>query len=62
MLCDCLEELEQYFPSKIKNLKNPNLMEIEIKPICSFSQEQQLQKFIDQLENMFNLNEVIVLF
>lgn len=62
MLSDCLEELGQYFPSKIRNLTNANSIEIEIKPLCSFSQEQQLQKFIDQLENMFNSNEVIIFF
>lgn len=62
MLSDCLEEIEQYSSSKIKNLTIENSIGTETKPLCSFAEEQQLQKLIDQLENMFNSNEVIIFF
>lgn len=53
MLSDCLEEFEQLSSTKVKYS-----VETEIKPLCSFAQEEQLQTFIDELENMFNSNDV----
>lgn len=58
MLSDCMEEIEQLSSTKVKNVTNTNSEDIEIKPLCSFAQEEQLQVFIDKLENMFNSNEV----
>jgi hypothetical protein len=54
MLSDCLEEIEQLSSTKVKNS-----IDFDIKPLCSFVQEEQLQTFIDQLENMFSSNDVI---
>lgn len=60
MLSDCLGEIEEQLSStKVKNMINANSLETEINPLCSFSQEEQLQMYIDQLENMFNSKEVI---
>lgn len=60
MLSDCLDEIEQQLSlTKVKNMINTNSLETEIIPLCSFTQEEQLQIFIDQLENMFNSKEVI---
>lgn len=58
MLSDCLEEIEQLSLTKVKNIKTINSEETEIKPICTFAQEEQIQAFIDKLENIFNSNEV----
>lgn len=60
ILSDCLEEIEQLSVTTVKNIKHTNSVETEIKSICSFSQQEQLQIYIDQLENMFNSNEVII--
>jgi len=57
MLSDCLEEIEQLSLTKMNNMKTTN-SETEIKPICTFAQEEQIQAFIDKLENVFNSNEV----
>lgn len=59
MLSDCLEEIEQLSLTTVKNIKRTNSVETEIGLTCSFSQQDQLQIYIDQLENMFNSNEVI---
>lgn len=60
MLSDCLEEIEeQLSPIKIKKEINRNSLVPEINPLCSYTQENQLQMCIDHLENMFNCNEVI---
>lgn len=58
MLSDCLEEIEQLSSAKVKNMST-NSEENEIKPLCSFAQEEQLKVFIDKLENLFNSNEII---
>jgi len=58
MLSDCLEEFDQLSSAKIKNATATNSEETEIKPLCSFAQEEQLKVFIEKLENMFNSNEV----
>jgi len=55
MLSDCLEEIEQLSLAKVKNMTTTNS---EIKPVCTFAQEEQIQMFIDKLENIFNSNEV----
>lgn len=60
MLSDSLEEIELLSLSKVKNSNNINSTEIEVKPLCSFAQEDQLQIYIDRLEEMFNSNEVII--
>lgn len=60
MLSDSLEEIELLASTKVKNT-NTNSMETDIKPLCSFAQEEQLQMYIDQLEKIFNSNEVIIL-
>lgn len=57
MLSDCLEEIK--LSTKVKNSIKSNSMETELKPLCSFTQENQLQTYIGQLENMFNSKEVI---
>lgn len=57
MLSDCLEEINQSSLRKQENMYKTSL-ETEIKPLCSFAQEEQLQVYIDQLENMLNSNEV----
>ncbi|XP_060834763.1 uncharacterized protein LOC132917839 [Rhopalosiphum padi] len=54
MLSDCLEEIEQLSLAKVKNMTTTNS---EIKPVCTFAQEEQIQMFIDKLENIFNSNE-----
>jgi len=59
MLSESLEEIEQLSLPKVKIMNNKNLIETEIKPLCSFAQEKQIHMYIDQLENMFNSNEVI---
>jgi len=59
MLSNCLEEFEQLSSTKIKTTNSINLIETEIKPLSSFAQEEQLQMYIDQLEKLFNSNEVI---
>lgn len=59
MLSDCLDEIEQLSLIKLKNMTNINSEDTEIKPLCSFAQEEQLQMYIDQLEIMFNSDEVI---
>lgn len=59
MLSECLEEIEKLSFTTVKNIKYTNLIETEIGPTCSFSQQEQIQIYIDQLENMFNSNEVI---
>ncbi|XP_060862831.1 uncharacterized protein LOC132939589 isoform X2 [Metopolophium dirhodum] len=59
MLSDCLEEIEQLSSAKVKNATTINSDETEIKPLCSFSQEEQLNVFIDKLENIFNSNEIL---
>lgn len=61
MLADSLEEIEKLSLTNVKNIRCTNLEETEVKPLCSFSQQEQLQLYIDQLENMFNSNEVISL-
>lgn len=58
MLSDCLEEIEQLSLTKVKNMKTTNSEETEIKPMYTFAQEEQIQAFIDKLENIFNSNEV----
>lgn len=58
MLSDCLEEIEQLSSPKVKNVTTINSEDTEIKPLCSFAQEEQLKVFIDKLENIFNSNEV----
>jgi len=60
MLSDSLEEIELLSLSKVKNFNNINPTEIEVKPFCSFAQEDQLQIYIDRLEETFNSNEVII--
>jgi len=62
MLSDCLEEIEQLSSTKVKSVTTTNLEDTEIKPLCSFMQEEQLQVFIDKLENIFNSNEVYILY
>ncbi|XP_003247737.1 uncharacterized protein LOC100576041 [Acyrthosiphon pisum] len=59
MLSDCLEEIEQLSSAKVKNATTINSDETEIKPLCSFAQEEQLKVFIDKLENIFNSNEIL---
>lgn len=59
MLSDCLEEMEQISSAKVNKMINLRPEETEIKPLCSFDQEKQLQRYINQLENMFNSNEVM---
>lgn len=59
MLSDCLDEIEQLSSIQVNNMTNNNSVDTEIKPLCSFAQEEQLQMYIDQLENMFSSNEVI---
>lgn len=61
MLSDCLEEMEQISSAEVKKMINLRSEETEIKPLCSFDQEKQLQIYLDKLENMFNSNEVICL-
>lgn len=60
MLSDSLEEIELLSSIKVKNT-NTNSIETEIKPLSSLAQEEQLQMYIDELEKMFNSNEVIIL-
>lgn len=59
MLSDGLEEIELLSSTKVKNI-NTNSIETDIKPLGSFAQEEQLQMYLDQLEKMFNSNEVII--
>lgn len=59
MLSDCLEEIEQLSLTKVKNIKTTNSEEVEIKPLCTFAQEEKIQTFIDKLENIFNSNEIL---
>lgn len=59
MLSDCLEEIKQLSLTTVKNIKLTNSVETEIGLTYSFPQQEQLQIYIDQLENMFNSNEVI---
>lgn len=62
MLCEAMEEIKQCSLKQIKDTTDLNLNEIEMKPLCSFAQEEQLQVFIDKLNNMFNSNKVIYKF
>jgi len=59
MLSESLEEIKQLTFPKLEIMTNKNSIETEIKPLCSYVQEKQLQMYIDLLENMFNSNEVI---
>ncbi|VVC31727.1 Armadillo-type fold,Armadillo-like helical [Cinara cedri] len=59
MLSDCLEKIEEQLSSiEVKSIKNTNSLDTEENPLCSFSQEEQLQMYIDKLENMFNSNKI----
>uniref|UniRef100_A0A2H8TVK4 Protein CIP2A n=1 Tax=Melanaphis sacchari TaxID=742174 RepID=A0A2H8TVK4_9HEMI len=58
MLSDCLEEIEQLSLAKVK-IVTENSVETAIKPMCTFAQEEQIQMFIDKLENIFNSNEIL---
>ncbi|XP_050542983.1 uncharacterized protein LOC126906419 [Daktulosphaira vitifoliae] len=55
LLSECLEELNQ-IPSKQLNLSQSK--EIELKPLCSFNQENQIQMYLNQLDNLFKHDKI----
>ncbi|XP_050419664.1 uncharacterized protein LOC126832775 [Adelges cooleyi] len=54
MLSECLEELNQIPQKQINSYSS----DIEMKPLCTLAQENQIQTYINQLDNMFTCDNI----